>query len=93
MTGQVARRPVAEGGARTPVGTVHVVDPHPPGTYLNFHPDTRVECPDDYTVRFEFPEPDGLALAKFRGFHIASTRFWEEEGFGYRKYGTGEGHW
>jgi hypothetical protein len=50
-------------------------------------------CPDDYTVRFEFPEPDGLALAKFRGFHIASTRFWEEEGFGYRKYGTGEGHW
>jgi hypothetical protein len=29
MTGQVARRPVAEGGDRTPVGTVHVVDPHP----------------------------------------------------------------
>jgi hypothetical protein len=60
---------------------------------LNFHPDTRAVCPDDYTVRFEFPEPDGLALAKFRGFHIASTRFrGEEEGSGYRKYGTGEGH-
>jgi ABC-type transport system substrate-binding protein len=29
MTGQVAQQPVAEGGARTPVGTVHVVDPHP----------------------------------------------------------------
>ena len=39
--------------------------PHPPRTYLNFHPDTRVECPADYTVRFEFPKPDGLALAKF----------------------------
>ena len=25
-------------------------------------------CPDDYTARFEFPEPDGLALAKFRRF-------------------------
>ncbi len=67
--------------------------PHPPGTYLNFHPDTTVDVPDEYTIRFNFPEPDGLALAKFRGFHIASTRFWDEEGFGYRKYGTGEGHW
>lgn len=67
--------------------------PHPPGTYLNFHPDTTVEVTDDYTIRFNFPEPDGLALAKFRGFHIASTRFWDEIGFGYRKIGTGEGHW
>ncbi len=67
--------------------------PHPPGTYLNFHPDARCECPDDYTCRFLFPEPDGLALAKFRGMHVASTRFWEEEGFGYRKLGSGEGHW
>ncbi len=67
--------------------------PHPPGTYLNFHPDTTVDVPDEYTIRFNFPEPDGLALAKFRGFHIASTHFWDEEGFGYRKYGTGEGHW
>jgi ABC-type transport system substrate-binding protein len=67
--------------------------PHPPGTYLNFHPDTTVDVTDDYTIRFEFPEPDGLALAKFRGFHIPSERFWEEEGFGYRKLGTGEGHW
>lgn len=68
--------------------------PHPPGTYLNFHPDTTVDVTDDYTIRFEFPEPDGLALAKFRGFHIPSERFWTEGGgFGYRKLGTGEGHW
>lgn len=67
--------------------------PHPPGTYLNFHPETGVEVTDERTIRFDFPEPDTLALAKFRGFHSPSTRFWEEEGFGYRKYGTGEGHW
>ncbi len=60
---------------------------------LNFHPDTRLEMVDDYTLRMHFPEPDGLILGKFRGFHIPSTRFWDEEGFGYRKRGTGEGHW
>jgi hypothetical protein len=32
-------------------------------------------------------------LGKFRGFHLPSTRFWEEEGFGYRKRGSAEGHW
>jgi ABC-type transport system substrate-binding protein len=67
--------------------------PHPPGTYLNFHPDTRLEVVDAHTVRMRFPQPDGLVLGKFCGFHIPSTRFWEQEGFGYRKRGTGEGHW
>jgi hypothetical protein len=67
--------------------------PHPPGTYLNFHPDTRLEVIDSHTVRMVFPEPDGLVLGKFRGFHLPSTRFWDEEGFGYRKRGSGEGHW
>jgi ABC-type transport system substrate-binding protein len=67
--------------------------PHPPGTYLNFHPDTRLEVVDAHTVRMRFPQPDGLVLGKFRGFHIPSTRFWEQEGFGYRKRGSGEGHW
>jgi hypothetical protein len=28
-----------------------------------------------------------------RGFHIASTAFWREQGFGYAKLGSGEGHW
>ena len=67
--------------------------PHPPGTSLNFHPDATAEVVDDYKVRINFPEPDGLVLGKFRGMHVPSTRFWEEEGFGYRKNGTGEGHW
>ena len=67
--------------------------PHPPGTWLNFHPDTRAEVLDDQTIRFHFPEPDGLAVGKMRGFHIASPAFWRETGFGYRKNGSGEGHW
>jgi ABC-type transport system substrate-binding protein len=67
--------------------------PHPPGTSLNFHPATRLELLDDYTLRLHFPEPDGLILGKFRGFHIPSSRFWEEVGWGYQKLGTGEGHW
>ena len=67
--------------------------PHPPGTNLNIHPDTVAEIVDDYKLRINFPAPDGLVLGKMRGMHIPSTRFWEEEGFGYRKLGTGEGHW
>ena len=67
--------------------------PHPPGTYLNFHPDTECVVEDERTCVFRFPEPDGLALGKFRGFHIASPRFWREYGFGYATAGTGEGRW
>ena len=40
--------------------------------------------------------PDGLAIGKFRGFHIASSAFWngkDAPGFGYKKFGSGEGHW
>jgi ABC-type transport system substrate-binding protein len=67
--------------------------PHPPGTWLNFPPETVCECPDDYTIRWTFPEPDGIAVGKMRGFHIGSHRFWGEIGFGYRKLASGEGHW
>lgn len=67
--------------------------PHPPGTWMNFPPETVCEAVDDHTVRFTLPAADGLALGKFRGFHIASSRFWDETGFGYEKIGTGEGHW
>ena len=67
--------------------------PHPPGTFLNFHPDARCVVEDERTCVFHFPEPDGLALGKFRGFHIASPSFWHTHGFGYKKTGSGEGHW
>jgi ABC-type transport system substrate-binding protein len=67
--------------------------PHPPGTYLNFHPDAACVVEDELTCVFTFPVPDGLALGKFRGFHIASSSFWLTHGFGYKKTGSGEGHW
>jgi ABC-type transport system substrate-binding protein len=69
------------------------VAPHPPGTWLNFDPRTRCEIVDDQLVRMHFPEPDGLVLGKFRGFHIMSSRFWRDLGFGYDRTSSGEGHW
>ncbi len=69
------------------------VAPHPPGTWLNFPKESVCEVVDDQTVRFHFPGPDGLALGKMRGFHIASSAFWQRQGFGYDKLGSGEGHW
>lgn len=67
--------------------------PHPPGSNLNIHQDATIEILDDYKLVIHFPEPDGLVLGKMRGMHIPSTRFWDEIGFGYRKLGSGEGHW
>ena len=67
--------------------------PHPPGTWLNFPPESDCEVVDDHTVHFHLPGPDGLAVGKMRGFHIASSAFWAQHGFGYRKIGSGEGHW
>ncbi len=67
--------------------------PHPPGTQFNLHPDTSLEVADGHTVRFHFPETDGLAVGKFRAMHLMSTRFWEGPGFGYERQGSGEGHW
>lgn len=69
------------------------VAPHPPGTWINFHPDTRCEVVGEHQVRMRFPEPDGLVLGKFRGFHMMSSEFWKRLGFGYDYTGTGEGHW
>ncbi len=66
---------------------------HPPRTQFNLDGGTRCEVTGEHTVRFHFPAPDGLALGKLRAMHIMSTRFWDEVGFGYKKNGTGEGHW
>jgi hypothetical protein len=59
---------------------------------LNFHPDAECDVADERTCVFRFPEPDGLLMGKFRGFHIASPSFWHTHGFGYKKTGSGEGH-
>src|SRR5215472_7317210 len=69
------------------------VAPHPPGSWLNFPPESVCDVVNDQMVRFRFPGPEGLALGKMRGFHIASSAFWREQGFGYAKLGSGEGHW
>lgn len=67
--------------------------PHPPGTQFNLDPRTSCEVTDERSVRFRFPEPDGLALGKLRAMHIMSTSFWDGPGFGYERQGSGEGHW
>lgn len=67
--------------------------PHPPGTQFNLDPGTTCEVTGEHAVRFRFPEPDGLALGKLRAMHLMSSRFWGEVGFGYRRNGSGEGHW
>ena len=67
--------------------------PHPPGSFLNFPKETKLEVVDDYTVRFVFPSTDSAALMKFRGMHVASTKFWNELGFKAKDSGKAEGHW
>lgn len=67
--------------------------PHPPGTHFNLDPRTTLEVVDEHTVRFHFPETDGLALGKLRAMHLMSTSFWEGPSFGYERQGSGEGHW
>lgn len=67
--------------------------PHPPGTQFNHDPGITLEIVTNHRVRFHLSEPDGTALGKQRAMHIMSTRFWDEVGFGYKRTGTGEGHW
>ena len=67
--------------------------PHPPGAFLNFPKETKLEVVDDYTVRFVFPSTVSAALMKFRGMHVASTKFWTELGFKAKDSGKAEGHW
>lgn len=68
-------------------------NPHPPGAFLNFDKKTKLDIVDDYTVRFVFPAPDSAAIMKFRGMHVASTKFWDTLGFIAKKGETAEGHW
>ena len=67
--------------------------PHPPGTQFNLDPRTQLEVTGEFSVRFRFPNPDGLAIGKLRAMHVMSTRFWDDLGFGYTRTGSGEGHW
>jgi peptide/nickel transport system substrate-binding protein len=60
--------------------------PHILGVELNFKPGSRLEVVDPQTVRFHFPEPDGLALAKLSLMHVGNRQF-------YRDFGWGETRW
>ena len=68
-------------------------NPHPPGAFLNFPKATKLDIVDDYTVRFVFPTTDSASIMKFRGMHVASTRFWNDLGFKSKSAGNAEGHW
>ncbi len=68
-------------------------NPHPPGAFLNFAKKTELKIVDDYTVRFIFPSTDSAAIMKFRGMHVASTKFWDTNGFKNKKTGNAEGNW
>ncbi len=70
-----------------------VVNPHPPGAFLNFAKDSSMEVVDDHTVNFKFSEPDGSAIMKLRGMHVGNTKFWNELAFVDKKSKNAEGHW
>jgi ABC-type transport system substrate-binding protein len=67
--------------------------PHPTGTWMNLPRETTLGIIDDYTVRFIFPLPEGLAQGKLRAIHLGNELFWEKLGFGYWKQASGEGRW
>jgi len=60
--------------------------PHLPGAYLNFKPGSRLEIVDPSTVRFIFAEPDGGALAKLLFMHIGNRQFYQELGWGEKRW-------
>lgn len=67
--------------------------PHPPGTQFNQYVGTRCEIVDEETLHIISPKPDGMTLGKLRAMHIMNTRFWDGPSFGYKRNGSGEGHW
>ena len=54
--------------------------------FLTIADETAFEIVDEYTVRFTFPEPDGMALAKFSAFVQVAPSF-------LGKYKFNEGYW
>ena len=68
-------------------------NPHPPGAFLNFDPNTKLSVVDKYTVSMTFPGGDSSALMKLRGMHEPSNAFWDKLGFVDEKTGSATGHW
>ncbi len=65
---------------------IRLRQPHIMGTFMNFHPGSRLEILDPYTVRFLFPEPDGGALAKLSAMHIGNRQFYRDLGWGEKSW-------
>ncbi|MFO7737874.1 MAG: ABC transporter substrate-binding protein [Desulfatiglandaceae bacterium] len=55
--------------------------------YSSIADGTVFEMVNEYTVRFTFPEPDGLALVRFRWFFQFAPAFFAEHKFGIRSWG------
>jgi peptide/nickel transport system substrate-binding protein len=56
-------------------------------SYTLLPDETLFQKIDDYTVRFTFPEPDGLALVKFWWFFQIAPAFFHEHAFPERQWG------
>jgi peptide/nickel transport system substrate-binding protein len=56
-------------------------------SFLMIPDETIFEIIDEYTVRFTFPEPDGLAFAKFRLFYQFAPAFFKERKFDENNWG------
>jgi ABC-type transport system substrate-binding protein len=55
--------------------------------FLAIPEETVFEIVDEYTVRFTFPEPDGLALVKFGGFAQMAPAFFTGHEFAEQQLG------
>jgi len=56
--------------------------------FLNFFKETKLEIINDYTVRFSFPETDGMALAKFEIFRQFAPAFFHHNKFVETQWGN-----
>ena len=56
--------------------------------FLNFFKGTKFDIVDDYTVRFSFPETDGMAMAKFGIFRQIAPAFFRDNKFEDTQWGN-----
>jgi ABC-type transport system substrate-binding protein len=55
--------------------------------FLRLQVGSRLEVIDEYTVRFTFPEPDGIALSRLRFFFLIAPEYFTRYDFGEMKWG------
>jgi ABC-type transport system substrate-binding protein len=67
--------------------------PYPLGAWPGFPSSTTCEVAGERTIRLRLPASDGLALGRLCLLPVATPAFWDDQGFGYRDHGSGEGRW